>query len=164
MATERLFIAIPLPPALREELAKLYEPLPGVAWTRPEQLHLTLRFLGDVEPALAAAAEAALAHVRVEAFILPVGGVGGFPSRGMPRVLWTGVAQGHPRLYQLRQRIDDALLGAGLTLDVRRFHPHATLARMRPEAAAGAVEQFLRRHRTFEAAPFRADVFRLYAS
>ena len=79
-------------------------------------------------------------------------------------MLWVGVGQGHPRLHQLRQRIDDALLGAGLALDVRSFQPHATLARVRAGAAPGAVHQFLRRHRDFEAAPFRAEAFRLYAS
>ncbi len=164
MPTERLFVAIPLPDALRGELAALYERLPGVAWTRPEQLHLTLRFLGDVETALGASAERALERVRVEPFILPVGGTGAFPPRGVPRVLWAGVGAGHPRLHQLRQQIDDALLAAGLALDVRIFHPHATLARVRAEAAPGAVSQFLRRHRAFEAAPFRVEQFRLYAS
>ncbi len=164
MSAERLFIAIPLPDALRAELAALYQPLPGVAWTQPEQLHLTLRFLGDVEPPLTTAVEQALARVRVESFVLPLGGAGAFPPRGAPRVLWIGVGRGHPRLYQLRQRIDDALLGTGLALDVRRFQPHATLARVRAEAAPGAVNQFLRRNRDFEAAPFRAETFRLYAS
>jgi len=164
MPTERLFVAIPLPDSLREELAALYEPLPGVAWTRPEQLHLTLRFLGDIETPLGASAGLALERVRVEPFILPVGGTGAFPPRGAPRVLWAGVGQGHPRLHQLRQQIDDALLAAGLALDVRSFQPHATLARVRAEAAPEAVRQFLRRHRDFEAAPFRVDQFRLYAS
>ncbi len=164
MPAERLFVAIPLPDSLRAELAALYEPLRGVAWTRPEQLHLTLRFLGDVEPPLVSAAEAALERVSVQTFVLPLGGAGAFPPRGQPRVLWVGVGSGHPRLHQLRQQIDDALLGAGLALDVRRFQPHATLARVRAEAAPGAVSQFLRHHRDFEAAPFRVDAFRLYAS
>ncbi len=164
MPTERLFVAVPLPDSLREELAALYTPLPGVAWTRPEQLHLTLRFLGAVEPPHAAAVEQALERVRVEPFVLPLAGTGVFPPRGAPRVLWVGVGRGHPRLHQLRQRIDDALLGAGLPLDVRLFQPHATLARVRIDAAPGAVHQFLRRHREFEAAPFRVVAFRLYAS
>lgn len=164
MLTERLFVAIPLPDSLREELAALYAPLTGVAWTRPDQLHLTLRFLGDVEPALAAAAAQALERVRVEPFALPLAGAGAFPPRGAPRVLWVGVGRGHPRLHQLRQGIDDALLGAGLALDVRLFQPHATLARVRADAAPGAVRQFLRRQRDFEAAPFRVEGFRLYAS
>ncbi len=164
MDPERLFIAIPLPASLRAELAALYEPIPGVAWTRPEQLHLTLRFLGEVERPLADTAEAALGAIRVETFVLPVGGIGAFPPRGAPRVLWVGVGRGHPRLYQLRQKIDDTLLGVGLALDVRRFEPHATLGRVHAEAAPGAVGQFLRRHRQFETAPFRADAFRLYAS
>jgi 2'-5' RNA ligase len=164
MSTERLFIAIALPASLREQLAALYEPLRGVLWARPEQLHLTLRFLGEVETPASELVETALGRVRVEPFVLPVGGVGAFPPRGNPRVLWVGVGSGHPRLYQLRQQVDDALLGAGVALDVRFFQAHATLGRVRDEAAPAAIAQFLRRHREFEAAPFRAEAFQLFAS
>jgi 2'-5' RNA ligase len=159
-----LFIAIDLPAPVRDQLTALYEPVRGFAWTRPEQLHLTLRFLGEVEVALRATLEAALARVAVEPFVLPVGGLGGFPPRGPARVLWIGVGHGHPRLHQLRQQIDDALLGAGLALDVRSFQPHVTLGRVKDEAPPGAVAQFLKHHREFEAAPFRASAFVLYAS
>lgn len=164
MSTERLFIAIDLPAPVRGQLQALCEPVRGIVWTRPEQLHLTLRFLGEVEVALRAMLEAALARVAVEPFVLPVGGLGVFPPRGPARVLWIGVGRGHPRLHQLRQQIDDALLGAGLALDVRIFQPHVTLGRVKDEAPPGAVAQFLKQHREFEAAPFRASAFVLYAS
>jgi len=164
VSTERLFIAIDPPAAVREQLGALYEPVRGIAWTRPEQLHLTLRFLGDVEIALRDSLEAALARVTVETFLLPVAGLGSFPPRGQARVLWVGVGQGHTRLHQLRQQIDDALLGCGLDLDVRHFQPHVTLGRVRDEAPPGAVAQFLKRHQAYEAAPFRASAFVLYAS
>jgi len=164
VSTERLFIAIDPPAAVREQLGALYEPVRGIAWTRPEQLHLTLRFLGDVEIALRDSLEAALARVTVETFLLPVAGLGSFPPRGPARVLWVGVGQGHTRLHQLRQQIDDALLGCGLDLDVRHFQPHVTLGRVRDEAPPGAVAQFLKRHQAYEAAPFRASAFVLYAS
>lgn len=164
MSTERLFIAIDPPAAVREQLSALYEPVRGIVWTRPEQLHLTLRFLGDVEIALREALEAALARVAVEAFVLPVEGLGVFPPRGPARVVWAGVGRGHPRLHQLRQQIDDALLGCGLTLDVRFFQPHFTLGRVKDEAPPGAVAQFLKRHDAYEAGLFRAAAFVLYAS
>lgn len=164
MSTARLFIAIDPPDVVREQLRALHEPVRGFAWTRPEQLHLTLRFLGDVEIALRDSLEAALARVAVETFILPVGGLGVFPPHGAARVLWAGIGRGHTRLHQLRQQIDDAVLGCGVALDVRHFSPHVTLARVKDEAPPGAVTQFLKRHADYEAALFRVTDFALYAS
>lgn len=159
----RLFIALTLPPAVRDALAGLAEPMPGVTWTRPEQLHITLRFLGDVSAKQEETMRERLAAVHVGPFILPVEGAGAFPSERSPRVFWVGVGTGHPRLFQLRQRVDDALLAAGLTLDLRTFHPHATLGRSTDQAAP-AVGRWLRAHRTFAAPPFRVESFDLYAS
>lgn len=161
-ASERLFLALPLPTPARAELARLAEPLEGVAWGPPGQFHLTLRFLGEVDAPTRTAIEERLAAVRVEPFLLPLAGVGAFPPQGAPRTVWAGTGAGHPRLFQLRQRLDDALLAAGLTLDVRTFLPHVTLARCRPEAAG--VAAWLRRHRDLEGPPVRVDCFELCAS
>jgi RNA 2',3'-cyclic 3'-phosphodiesterase len=163
METERLFLAVTLPEPVRNALAALAQPISGVTWTRPEQLHLTLRFLGDVPGSQIEAAIARLATVRVAPFILPVEGLGTFPPNRPPRTLWAGVGRGHPRLFQLRQRLDDALLAIGLALDVRLFHPHATLGRC-SEKSAAAVAQWLRAHRDFTAPPFRVEAFDLYKS
>jgi RNA 2',3'-cyclic 3'-phosphodiesterase len=99
----------------------------------------------------------------VEPFVLPLETVGAFPPNRPPRVLWIGIGQGHPRLFQLRQRVDDALLAAGLPLDVRTFHPHVTLARV-AENAAPAARNWLHQHRDASAPPFRVESFDLYAS
>ena len=163
MQTERLFVALTLPPAVRAELGRLAQPLPGVNWTPREQLHLTLRFLGDVPIDRIDELLAQLATVRVASFILPVEGVGSFPPNHPPRVLWIGVGSGHPRLFQLRQRLDDALLAARLTLDLRTFHPHATLARCTEQAAPAALH-WLHTHRDASAPPFQVEAFDLYAS
>ena len=164
MPADRLFVAIPLPAPVREQLAALYETSGSIAWTRPEQLHLTLRFLGEVGPEWTDSFGDALELVQVEPFVLPVTGLGVFPPRGQARVIWIGVGHGHPRLYQLRQQIDDALLGTGFPLDVRIFHPHVTLGRLPPSGPATAAAEFLKRHRDFEASPIRVDTFRLYQS
>jgi len=161
--TERLFVALALPDWLRDELTGLSEPLRAVAWTRPAQLHLTLRFLGDTQTNLIERIEESLASIRVESFILPVEGAGGFPPKGSPKVIWVGVGSGHPHLFQLRQRLDDALLAAGIDLDVRHFQPHITLARC-ADGSAGAVSTWLRRHGGFETAPFRVTAFDLFTS
>ena len=163
MHTERLFVALPLPAPVRDMLAALAEPLPGVNWTPPEQLHVTLRFLGDVNTATMQAMAERLATVRVSPFILPIEGLGTFPPNRPPRVLWIGLGSGHPRLFQLRQRLDDALLATGLQLDVRTFHPHITLARC-TEDAAPAVTHWMHKHRAVAPPPFRVESFDLYAS
>jgi 2'-5' RNA ligase len=160
----RLFIAIDLPAAQRAALVALGTPTRGLVWTPPEQIHLTLRFLGDTDEARIADLTTALARVRVEPFVLPLEGLGAFPPTGAAQVLWAGVAHGHPRLFQLRQQIDDALLALGLPVDLRLFHPHVTLARVKREASPATVAQFLKQHREFAAAPFRAEAFNLYAS
>ena len=139
-------------------------PEPGFVWTPPERLHLTLRFLGDTPASLLEPLRTALRRVGVAPFVLPVAGVGVFPPRGRPRVLWCGVGHGHPHLQQLRQRLDDGLLALGLPVDLRRFAPHFTLARFGAAVAPARTAAWLRRHRDFEAPPFRVDRFSLYAS
>ncbi|HEY1763749.1 MAG TPA: RNA 2',3'-cyclic phosphodiesterase [Opitutaceae bacterium] len=161
--TERLFLGVALPDGVRADVAALDEPARGVSWTRPEQIHLTLRFLGEVGPEATDGIEERLAGVRVEAFILPVEGVGLFPPGAPPRILWVGVGAGHPHLFQLRQRLDDAILAAGVDLDVRRFQPHITVGRC-SAGGAPAARSWLRRHRAFSSAPFRVKAFELCSS
>jgi RNA 2',3'-cyclic 3'-phosphodiesterase len=161
--SQRLFVAIGLPEPVRTVLAQLAQPLPDVAWTRPEQLHLTLRFLGDIDAEQKDTVVAKLRTVQVAPFVLPIEGSGTFPPNAPPRVLWAGVGSGHPRLFQLRQRLDDALLAAGVQFDVRIFHPHVTLARCQAQAGR-SIAGWLHRHREFVAPPFLVDAFELYAS
>lgn len=164
MGTERLFLSLPLPAPVRTSLLPLVAPAPGLAWSRPELWHLTLRFLGDVRDDRIADLEQRLADVHVAPFVLPISGAGSFPPNAPARVLWIGTGTGHPRLFQLRQRIDDALLAAGLTFDLRTFLPHVTLARVTSDEGLPAAERWLRTHRGAEAAPFRVDQFDLCAS
>ena len=160
----RHFIALPLPDEARRVLAGLTTDLPGFAWTPPEQLHVTLRFLGELDADRCAALDSALGAIRVAPFLLPLAGVGAFPPRGHPTVLWAGLGRGHPLLFQLRQRLDDSLLALGLNLDLRTFHPHVTLARLRPDAAPVAAEHYVKRHRDFAGPEFRVTRFTHYSS
>ncbi len=160
----RLFVALTPAETVRAELAALTEPLEGLAWTPPANLHLTLRFIGETTEERQTAIEAALERVRVEPFILPVEGTGVFPPHGRPKALWAGTGHAHTRLFQLRQRVDDALLAVVASLDVRHFHPHFTLGRIRENADEKALARFLEKHAAFEAPPFRVDEFHLYAS
>jgi 2'-5' RNA ligase len=164
----RLFVAIDVPETVRAELAGLAEPLDGVAWTRSEQMHLTLRFVGETEQR--EAIETALERVRVEPFILPVAGIGAFPTRGPAKVLWAGLGRAHTRLFQLRQQVDDALLSVDLSIPMPNFHAHITLGRVhqppeqRDKKWLAAFERWRKRSEAFEGPPFKVAEFHLYAS
>lgn len=161
----RLFVAVDPPPPIQAALGGLPEALRGVAWTPPGRHHLTLRFLGPTPASSLDRIQSGLAGICVHAFILPVSGVGSFPPGRPPRVIWAGIGSGHPRLHQLRQRVDDALLAAGLAeLDVRTFHPHITLGRCGPQSHPAAVAAYVKKHRDFEAPDFVVDAFTLYRS
>lgn len=165
MSASRLFVALTPPAVVREELAALADDfVTDARWAPAENLHLTLRFIGDTAPEKQERLEVALGAVRVEPFVLPVGGLGIFPPRGAAKVLWAGIGHGHTRLHQLRKQIDEALLSVDLTLDVRTFAPHFTLARLGENSDAKRLSKFLHRHQAFEAPPFRVNSFELYAS
>lgn len=162
MPTPRLFVALPLPEPVRALLASLAAPLPNVRWTPPDQLHVTMRFLGETDSSRIEPLLEHLSRIQVEPFLLPVEGVGAFPPKRPPRVLWAGTGNGHPRLHQLRKQIDEALLSANVDFDLRTFHPHITLARCGEDAPAAA--HWLHTHRDFEGPPFRVDAFDLVSS
>jgi len=134
--TVRLFVAVRLPSALRagivEATRELRDTLDGVRWVPEEQLHLTLRFLGDVEAArVDGVAEALRRGVGDRApFALELSGAGRFPSRGEPRVLWLGVTR-PPALRAVHAAVEQSLATVGLEGDGRPFRPHVTLGRVR---------------------------------
>jgi len=159
----RLFLAINAPPPVVAALRIPIRPLPGLAWTRPEQLHLTLLFLGSTAPAQVPTLRKRLRSVRSAPFVLAIEGLGVFPQQGRPNVLWCGVGAGVQEIHQLRRRIDDALSSLGIGTDSRPFVPHVTLARLGP-AAQRQLPDWLRLHHDLAAPPFQADRFTLYSS
>lgn len=164
MSAVRLFTALLPPPVVRDELAALAVPLPGVKWVPVDNLHLTLRFIGECDAELCDSYIRSLENVRVEPFILPVGGLGLFPTRGPAKVLWAGIGAGHTRLYQLRKKVDEALLAVSPGLDVHSFHPHFTMGRVTTDYDSRALAKFLGGNTQFEAPPFRVDDFHLMSS
>lgn len=160
----RLFTALVPPATVQTELAAAAAPLAGVRWTPAENIHLTLRFIGESDDAKTERFAEALARVHVEPFILPVGGTGLFPTRGPAKVLWAGVGNGHTRLYQLRKQVDEALLAVDAGLAVPGFHPHFTLGRIGEVYDPKEIMHFLERHKALEAPPFRVAEFHLLAS
>jgi len=164
MATTRLFVALLPPATVRSELSALASRRLNARWVPEENIHLTMRFIGETEADQLEEFAESLARVRVEPFILPVAGVGVFPTRGPAKVLWVGVGHAHTRLFQLRKQIDEALLAVDAGLEMRNFHPHFTLGRLCETIEAKDLEKYLLRHKKFEAPPFRVSEFHLMAS
>ncbi len=160
----RLFTALVPPAAVQSELAEVAAPLASVRWTPAENIHLTLRFIGETDDAKAERFAESLTRVRVEPFILPVGGAGIFPTRGPAKVLWAGVGNGHTRLYQLRKQVDEALLAVDVGIAMPGFHPHFTLGRIGENYDAKELAHFLERHKALEGPPFRVGAFHLMSS
>ncbi len=158
----RLFIAIDVPDYVKIRMETLFEDEKGVRWVRPEQIHLTLRFVGEADEDTTALLIERLRSVAAAPFPLHVGGVGVFPGRRRPRVLWVG-ADGGDALAALHDRIEHGVREAGGTPDEKPFRPHLTLARLRHPDPAW-VRTFLSKHRTFDAEPFTVDRFHLYES
>ncbi len=158
----RLFVAIDLPAPVQEVLAAMSGGLPGARWTVPEQLHLTLRFIGEVDSGRFRDIREALGEVRSHHFSLHLEGVGFFPPRGNPRVLWAGVGQ-NEQLLQLYRRLEAALVRAGLAPEGRKFAPHITLARLR-NTPASRVGGFIASHSLLVTADFSVNQFVLYSS
>ncbi|MDQ2919335.1 MAG: RNA 2',3'-cyclic phosphodiesterase, partial [Verrucomicrobiota bacterium] len=117
MSGKRLFVAINFPPPIIELLVRLNPHLPGVRWLRPEQIHLTVSFLGQVEEREEEVFREKLETIRFTAFFLPIVGAGSFPAKGKPRVVWAGVGRGHPQLYHVHKKVQEAALAARLEPD-----------------------------------------------
>jgi len=158
----RLFVAIDLPAEVKERLRALCGGLPGARWVDGEQLHLTLRFIGEVDGGVRDEIAGGLAEVQAAAFPLALQGVGHFPPRGQPRVVWVGVERSPP-LIHLHGRVESALAAAGMERDGRKFSPHITLARLTATPAT-RVGRYLEEFGLFRTEPFPVDEFTLYSS
>ncbi len=145
----RTFIAIELDETIKDALADLQGqlkakvPQGSVRWVRPEGIHLTLKFLGDVPADRIEEVEQALtqAGVGFSSFLFSVGGLGCFPNPRRPRVVWVGVQEDSGTLPRLQKAIDDAMEKLGFPPEGRRFHAHLTLGRTQRRASSGDVRR-----------------------
>ncbi|MDX9861213.1 MAG: RNA 2',3'-cyclic phosphodiesterase [Rhodospirillales bacterium] len=158
----RLFVGIPLPLYVRDRLAMLASGLPGARWVRPESLHVTLRFIGEVDEGQAEDIDAALAAIRAPAFALTVAGVGCFDRGRQVHAVWAGIEAG-PAIGHLHEKVESAVVRCGLAPERRNFKPHVTLARLRNTPVRRVGEYMQTRQGTF-GGPFTADRFTLFRS
>lgn len=145
----RTFICIEIPDSIKERIAALQSSLrridAQISWVKPENIHLTIKFLGDV-PATSidrmreASDRAALS---VEAFEIEIGGAGCFPSKNKPRVLWVGLTSMPAPLKHLRNAVEDELAREGFPREEKSFSPHLTIGRVRSPKNAARVAEVL---------------------
>lgn len=167
----RLFFAVELPGELREAAAahvmRLRREFPDAraSWPRPESLHVTLKFLGEVAAARVETLSRAAAGAAegFAPFELSAEGAGTFPPRGAARVLWLGLRDESGQLARLQRRLEEECEAAGFARETKPFKPHLTLARLRSPQGAGALSEAHRRT-TFGPHAFQVSEFVLMRS
>ncbi|MEK9722638.1 MAG: RNA 2',3'-cyclic phosphodiesterase [Rhodospirillaceae bacterium] len=158
----RLFIGLSLPTDVRYALGAVCNGLDGAKWVKPENLHMTLRFIGEVGRGEASDLDAALAGIAAPAFDLRCQGLGNFGKGDKLRSVWVGV-ETSDALARLQEKVESAAARAGFGAETRKFKPHITLARFRgrqPRNFGG----FLAANGAFATAPFPVRAFTLFES
>ncbi len=157
----RLFVAIRPPEPIRDLLIDAMDDSPDFRWQDEEQLHLTLRFVGEVERPSADDLADALGGVRAGRFAIRINGIGRFEQRNSG-ALWAGVEPKEP-VAALAAKVERACQRVGIEPERRAFHPHITLARWKRRSAP-AANAFLDRSRALATPAFTVDSFILYES
>lgn len=169
----RLFVALETPAEVRDAFAVLIQELRAAdssfsksraRWVRPENLHVTLKFIGHVDTGRLDAIRAALADVRSESPIaLRFRGLGFFPSGKRPRVFWAGI-EGSSNLAPLTSEIDARLKKLGIAGETREFAPHLTLARFDPPGISDGLSAIAQENAAREFGIVRTGDFHLFES
>lgn len=157
----RLFVAIPFLKTVTERLASLETSIPGLKWKNPEQFHLTLRFIGSVDPPVMEQLKQNLSTISINRFRVDIGGFGFFPDAKHPRVLWTGISESSS-LMNLQEKVEDACRETGLEAEARSYVPHITLAKV--QKRSDMLLNHLEKHRGFQLNDIAVTKFNLYQS
>jgi 2'-5' RNA ligase len=140
----RSFIAAEIPPDIRDGLGEIQRDLrtsgADVKWVRPASIHLTLKFLGEIQTERVGEIMGTLKEILRghHPFTLEVRGMGCFPRFNQPRVIWVGLAGDEDRLMKIQQAVEDGMVGLGFPLEIRPFRAHLTLGRVR--SAKGRIQ------------------------
>jgi 2'-5' RNA ligase len=157
----RIFVAIRPPQHIRRSLLNVMGGVSGARWQNDDQLHLTLRFIGEVEGHIAEDVAAALSSVHQSRFDIALSRIGAFERRSQPEVLWAGVTP-HDHLKALHKKVDQACQRAGLSPEGRAYSPHITLARLK--RGSGPIAPFVEANGGLVSEPFTVDSFCLFES
>jgi len=159
--SHRLFVGIRPPPPIRDMLIDRMEALDGARWQDDDQLHVTLRFVGEVDARQADDLVAALASVHGDPFPLSLAGIGHFERKGRAHTLWAGLGESEA-LRQLQSRVEMACRRVGLAPETRKFAPHITIARL--NGGTAPVGPWISEHGDLASQPWIVDGFTLFES
>jgi 2'-5' RNA ligase len=160
----RLFVALRPPPPVRAALAATMDGVPQARWQHDEQLHLTVRYIGEVDGRMGEEIALALGQIHVAPIDIALSGVGAFDKKGRTDALWAGVAP-HDALSALHRKVDHALVRLGLPPEGRAYLPHITLARISRSAGFGPeVERWQATHAGLASPAFRIEHLTLFES
>jgi 2'-5' RNA ligase len=162
----RLFVALPLPQSVAQSVLLIQGGVPGARWQTRDQLHLTLRFIGEVDQQTAVLLDEVLASIHAPAFEMQLHAVGQFGGHQI-HSLWAAVRR-NEALEHLQRKVDNAIRRIGQTSnqgggDAHKFTPHVTLCRLRHPDTGKAVE-WLTQHALYTSPEFTAGAFQLYSS
>jgi 2'-5' RNA ligase len=158
----RLFAALPVPEEIAAALARRQQGLEGARWRTVDQLHITLRFFGEIREDLARDLDAELSAVGGAPFEIVLQGAGAFGEGAEISAVWAGVAE-NPELKRLAKACETAARRVGLKPETRNFHPHLTLAYLR-RPAPDQVAAWIQANNLLRSPPIRVDRFGLYSS
>lgn len=158
----RLFVALTVPESIRWQLRLLCGGIPGTRWVPPENFHITLRFLGELDGRDMDYVDAALAGIRVPSFSLRLAGVGHFGSGSKIRAIWAGVEK-EPALQHLHDKIESAVVRAGVPPEGSKYTPHVTLSYPK-DPSIPKLQQYLAAHNLFRSERFEVTHFTLFSS
>jgi 2'-5' RNA ligase len=159
----RLFVGIALPEDIRFQLSLLCSGLPKVRWVPAENFHISLRFIGEADGGAMQDIDASLAGVRAPRFALALAGVGHFGNGSHLRVIWAGIEKS-PALQHLRDKVESAVVRAGLPPEGQKFSAHVTLARAKSAPPLAKLQDYLARNNLFRTPAFDVTHFTLYQS
>ncbi len=160
----RLFVALPVPEEVADDLVTLQSGVPDARWVPAENFHVTLCFAGEVQGSTMRDLEEELSDIAGPPLSIAIAGVDQFSSGKQPRALVATVERSD-RLERLQQKVSTVARNCGIEVDRRKFRPHVTLARFSNGAETGHhLAQFMASHSTFKAGPWIADHFALYSS
>lgn len=160
----RLFVGLRPPRDIRAALMNVMGGIAGARWQRDDQLHLTIRYIGDVDGRTADDVALVLARLQTEAIAVAIGGVGHFAKQGRTDTIWAGITPGDA-LARLHRKVDHALVTLGLPSEGRAYLPHITLARLpRSLAAEQDVDAFIVAHAGLSSTPFAFGHLTLFES
>jgi RNA 2',3'-cyclic 3'-phosphodiesterase len=158
----RHFVAIPLSEDIKQVLSNYQTRNGAIKWVSPEQMHLTLKFLGEIDNIQRKQFIKLLHEIQYQPFELSLEGFGFFPDRGAPRVFWAGIQSDGDALYELQEQVEAAALKIGIEKDKFKYKPHVTLGRINDSSIRKA--ELMNHEMELSTRKFRVDQFRLFQS